>query len=102
MMADLFIDWLKDFERQMILTGHHVIIFVDNAASHTQSDVQLRNVRLHHLPANMTAHIQPMDAGIIKYFKTYYRKQLVKHYIICAEQNEAQTVSVLQWLHMAT
>ena len=73
MTADLFIDWLKDFNRQMILTGQYVILLVDNAASHTQGDVQLRNVRLYHIPANTTAHIQLMDAGIIKCFKTYYK-----------------------------
>ena len=42
-----------------------------------------------------------MDAGIIKCFTIYYKKQLVKHYIVCAEQNEAQTVNVRQALHMA-
>ena len=65
-----------------------------------QGDVQIRNVRLHHFPGNTTVHIQPMDAGIIKCFMTYYRKQLVKHYIVCTEHNEAQTVNVRQALHM--
>ena len=36
----------------------------------------------------------------MKCFKTYYRKQLVKNYIVCAEHNEAQTVNVWQALHM--
>jgi hypothetical protein len=33
---------------------------------------------LHPLPANTTAHLQPMDAGIIHSFKAQYRKLLVK------------------------
>ena len=33
------------------------------------------------LPKNTTAHLQPMDAGIIKNFKLNYRKQLVNDYM---------------------
>lgn len=77
-----------------------MILLVDNAASHTQGDLQLRNVKLHFLPPNTTGHIQPMDAGIIKAFKAHYRKQLVAHYIDCAEKNEDQTVNLREALHM--
>ena len=100
MTAELFIDWLKVFDRQMRLAGRNVILLVDNAASHSQGDLQLTNVRLHHLPPNTTAHIQPMDAGIIKAFKAHYRKLLVKHYIDCAEDDRDQTVNLREALHM--
>jgi len=96
----IFTDWLKDFDRQMSLTGRKVILLVDNAASHTTGDLNLRSVRLHFLPPNTTAHIQPMDAGIIKTFKTYYRKQLIQLYIECAETGEPQTVNIKQALSM--
>ncbi|CAG8563342.1 5986_t:CDS:2 [Diversispora eburnea] len=39
---------------------------------------KLSNIILHPLPANTTAHLQPMDAGIIHSFKAQYRKLLVK------------------------
>ena len=81
MTSELFQDWLKDFDRQMRLARRKVILLVDNAASYNQGDLQLRNVTLHFLPPNTTAHIQPMDAGIIKAFKAHHRKQLVQHYI---------------------
>jgi hypothetical protein len=63
MTADLFKEWLKDFDRQMRLVSRKVILLVDNAASHTKGDLHLSNVKLHFLPPNTTAHIQPMDAG---------------------------------------
>ena len=100
MTAELFIEWLKDFDRQMRLVTRKVILLVDNAASHTAGDLLLTNVKLHFLPPNTTAHIQPMDAGIIKAFKAHYRKQLVAHYIECAEKNENQTVNLREALHM--
>lgn len=40
--------------------------FTDGQASHTQGDIQLRNATLHFLRPNTTAHIQPLDAGIVK------------------------------------
>ena len=56
------------------------------------------NVRLHYLPPNTTAHIQPMDAGIIEAFKAQYRKHLVKYYIDCAEANRDQNVDLREAL----
>lgn len=100
MTADLFKEWLKDFDRQMRLVKRKVILLVDNAASHSQGDLQLRNVTLHFLPPNTTAHIQPMDAGIIKAFKAHYRKQLVQHYINRVEKDEDQSINLREALHM--
>lgn len=100
MTADLFKEWLKDFDRQMRLAKRKVILLVDNAASHSQGDLQLRNVTLHFLPPNTTAHIQPMDAGIIKAFKAHYRKQLVQHYINRVEKDEDQSINLREALHM--
>jgi hypothetical protein len=42
-----------------------VILFLDNAASYNQGD-QLNHARLLFLPSNTIAHIQPMNAVIIK------------------------------------
>ncbi|XP_062578214.1 tigger transposable element-derived protein 6-like [Saccostrea cucullata] len=100
MTSELFQEWLRDFDRQMRVAGRNVILLVDNAASHSQGDVVLRNVTLHFLPPNTTAHIQPMDAGIIKAFKAHYRKQLVHHYIERVEKKEEQSVNLREALHM--
>ncbi|CAG8733153.1 43548_t:CDS:2, partial [Gigaspora margarita] len=35
--------------------------------------LKLTNITLHYLPPHTTAHIQPMDAGIIKSFKSKYK-----------------------------
>ncbi|CAB4475246.1 unnamed protein product [Rhizophagus irregularis] len=42
----------------------------------------LTNIKLIYLPPNTTAHLQPMDAGIIHSFKAKYKKEFCKH-IIC-------------------
>ena len=101
-MDDLrhFHNFLRDFDRQMRHANRHVILLVDNTASHNTGDLRLTNVRLHFLTPNTTAHIQPMDAGIIRAFKAHYKRQLTTHYIDCAEKNMPQYVDIRQAIHM--
>ncbi len=44
-------------------------------------DINLTNIKLVYLPPNTTAHLQPMDAGIINSFKSKYKKEYCKHLI---------------------
>ena len=39
----------------------------------------LTNIRVHYLPPNTTAHLQPLDAGIIRSFKAHYRQYYCRH-----------------------
>ncbi|XP_041364446.1 tigger transposable element-derived protein 6-like [Gigantopelta aegis] len=78
MTSDLFCNWLRAFDRQMKSRGRKVILLVDNAASHACGNLALGNVKVHFLPPNTTAHIQLMDAGIIREFKAHYRRYLVR------------------------
>ena len=55
---------------------------MDNASCHP-IDSELSNIKLQFFPPNTTAKLQPLDQGIIRTFKTYYRKQVVKHIIAC-------------------
>ena len=40
------------------------------------NQINLTNVRVHFLPPNTTAFLQPCDAGIINSFKANYKKKL--------------------------
>ena len=55
-------------------------LLIDNAGGHNIS-LELKNksinVKVFYLPANTTSVLQPLDQGIIRTFKLYYRKLLV-------------------------
>ena len=50
-------------------------LFVDNFSGHTVPE--LNNIRIHFFPANTTSVLQPLDQGIIRSVKSYYRKQII-------------------------
>ena len=94
MTGAVFQDWLSKFNRKMRIAGRHVILLLDNATSHSTEGLRLTNVVVRFLPPNTTAHIQPMDAGIMRNFKGYYRGLLVRYFLQCIEDGLEQVVNV--------
>jgi hypothetical protein len=88
MNSKIFTEWLYALDKIMQKQKRMILLFLDNAPVHPP-DVKLQNVILKFFPANSTAQIQPLDQGIIRTFKAYYRRYLVKH--IIANANAAQT-----------
>jgi hypothetical protein len=79
----IFTDWLQQLDSMMQKQKRRILLFLDNAPVHPK-DVNLKNITLKFFPANTTAIIQPMDQGVIRTFKEYYRQQLVQHIITSA------------------
>ncbi|CAF1013162.1 unnamed protein product [Adineta ricciae] len=67
--------WLEDLDTSMRKQKRHILLFLDNVPVHPQ-DIQLENIKLKFCPPNSTAKIQPLDQGIIRAFKAYYRRFL--------------------------
>ena len=106
MNANLFSDWLREIDSFMKKNARRILLFLDNAPCHP-IDVQLSNVKLVFFPPNTTSVIQPLDQGVIRSFKCYYRQMLVKHIIAqcTAAQNWNQvTITALdacRWIDLA-
>ena len=78
----------------MRVAGRHAILLVDNATRHSAAGLRLTRVDVRFLPPKTTAHIQPMDAGIIPNFKGFYRGLLVRYFLQCIEDGLEQVVSI--------
>ena len=73
MTASLFDEWLASTNSSMIKQNRKILLFIDHAPCHN-SDTQYSNITLKFFPPNTTSKLQPLDQGIIKNFKCYYRE----------------------------
>jgi len=73
MTGAIWLDWLQKFDKEMERQNRQVILLVDNCSSYLVPEFDLRATYLEFLPPNTTAQQQPLDAGIIRSFKAYYR-----------------------------
>ena len=62
MTSNIFLDWLKAFDRHMKAQGRNVLLFFDNPLSHPM-DFRSSNVKVVFLPFNITSLLQPLDQG---------------------------------------
>ncbi|UYV75131.1 hypothetical protein LAZ67_12002593, partial [Cordylochernes scorpioides] len=69
MTSSIFQEWLLQFNKQLVSEGRRILLLLDNATSHCVPNDGLSNIKIHFLPPNMTANLQPLDSGIIKSFK---------------------------------
>jgi hypothetical protein len=72
MLGQHLMNFLKQFDDEMILKKRHVALIIDNAPSH--KIINTKNVKVFFLPPNSTGVLQPLDAGIIRSFKALLNK----------------------------
>lgn len=99
-----FIRFLRDLNAEMAEKGRHIILLSDNCSSHLKFKKEdYPNVRVEFFPPRMTSHIQPMDAGIIRAWKAYYRSLRVLRILERHEDEEVEIylLDQLEAMHMA-
>ena len=79
----IFSEWLHHFDDYITRKKNRpVLLLPNNVASHFPSNVDdLKCVKLHYLPPNTTSQLQPLDVGIIKAFKAWYRRTMMYVFI---------------------
>ena len=92
MNSDIMESILQRLHRRMNQEKRKVILFWDNATSHTEpAQASLKTIKLVFLPKNTTSRLQPLNGGIIGNFKHKYRKVLVRYAV--SRIDEEKTVS---------
>lgn len=75
MTREIFTIWLERFNHQMHLEKRRVLLLLDNASGHgCINEEKYPNIQIEFLRPNATSHLQPMDAGIIRNLKLFYKK----------------------------
>ncbi|RUS24057.1 DDE superfamily endonuclease-domain-containing protein, partial [Jimgerdemannia flammicorona] len=85
MRGDIWTTYLSKWDAEIAhSTRTKILLLTDNATSHIDVP-NLKYIEVRTLPPNTTAHLQPMDAGIIRTFKAYYRRNIVEQWVTVME-----------------
>lgn len=89
MTSILFEKWILELDEKFAKEKRNVLMFVDNCTAHPKSlQRKLKAINLQFFPPNATSVVQPLDLGIIKNLKQYYRHELVKRRLQEMEDSE--------------
>ena len=79
MSTRLFQGWVSRLDARMRSENRKILLLLDNASSHHDPETT-KHVEIRKLPPNTTAHLQPLEAGIIRNFKSMISKQKALYY----------------------
>jgi len=104
MTANLYQEWLQQWDCELGMRECKVILLQDNFSGHSIPD-GLQNIRVANFKPNLTAHVQPMDQGIIRCFKAHYRARFIQQAISCYDEgvtpSEIYDINQLQAIWLA-
>lgn len=87
MTSDLFEKWLLKLDRRFLREDRKVLFLIDNCPAHPSIQHKLKAITLKFFPPNMTSLLQPLDQGVIKVFKHYYRRRILMKVLDALENN---------------
>ena len=80
MTGELYQNWISAWDKELEAKGRKILLLQDNFSGHIVPK-DLTSIEVKNLAPNLTAHIQPMDQGIIKSFKAHYRAKYIQRAI---------------------
>ncbi|XP_025206204.1 tigger transposable element-derived protein 4-like [Melanaphis sacchari] len=102
MTSFIFESYLRKWDSTL---DYKIALILDNCTAHP--NFSLKNFELVFIPPNTTSLIQPLDQGIIKAFKTFYRSDMRRQIIDAIDDGQgngndiATNMTVLQAIHMS-
>ncbi len=102
MTSELWKEIMTKLNKKMTKENRSILMFIDNCSAHPES-LKLSNIKFVFLPPNTTSRSQPLDAGIIKAFKGYYRKLMVKQLLAIINSGveiDSKSISLLDAVFM--
>jgi len=75
MTSVLFEEWITNWDAALRKEGHKIFVLFNSCSAHSQ---KISNKWLEFLYTNLTSRVHPIDMGVIKNLKTFYRKVLAQ------------------------
>lgn len=94
MTSSIFEEWLVKIDAEFEKKIRTILLYIDNCPAHNKIP-NLKNIKIIFFPPNMTSIVQPMDQGIIKNLKHYYRQKIVLKILSAIESNVAFKIDLL-------
>ncbi|POW09406.1 hypothetical protein PSTT_06809 [Puccinia striiformis] len=73
--------WLKSWNSKLKQENRNILLLLHNFSGHQVPEEGVSNIQVEFFAPNLTSHVQPLDAGIIKCFKSYHRKKAISRTI---------------------
>ncbi|XP_063598706.1 tigger transposable element-derived protein 6-like [Penaeus indicus] len=99
MSSEIFKEWVRKVDRKFRVDGRKIALIIDNCPAHPTLS-KLTNVQLVFLPPNTTSILQPMDQGVIRSLKAYYRGKVVRLISRALEKKPCPKISILQGMKL--
>ena len=87
MDSTLFEEWVRELNVKFQNENRKIAFIINNCPAHP-TIADLSNVKLIFLPSNTASVSQPMDQGVIKCLKAFYRRRLINLMIKPLEQGQ--------------
>ena len=82
MTLTLYQEWIQQWDQELQAKNRKVLLLQGSFSGHIVPE-GLQNIRIKNLKPNLTAHVQPLDQGIIRCFKAHYRAKYIQCAIDC-------------------
>ncbi|OJA11099.1 hypothetical protein AZE42_13888 [Rhizopogon vesiculosus] len=80
MTSALYQKRLQQWDHDLGVKKCKILLLQDNFSGHIVPD-GLQNIQVENFEPNLTAHVQPMDQGVIRCFKAHYRAKYIQRAI---------------------
>ena len=77
----LFEEWIREMDTKFTKEKKKVALIIDNCPAHPTID-NLKSIELIFLPANTTSKLQPVDQGVIRSLKAFYKALALQRLVV--------------------
>ena len=96
----LFEEWIREIDGKFTKEKKKIALLIDNCPAHPTID-NLTSIELIFLPPNTTSKLQPMDQGVIRSLKAYYKSLAMQRLVAAIDKGKYLPVfSILDAMKM--